>query len=108
MSNRASLFVIMPTMAQAQSEFEGTFRCALINAMEAFQPDGRLHPVKAGSYADNDLFAPFRNFTVDVSRTGDLDIAGRTWTVVHTAAAAGTSSPSVVLTRRFRSTCERG
>jgi hypothetical protein len=53
------LLVTMPTVAQAQSEFEGTFRCTLINVMEAFRPDGRLRPIKAEERAD------FRNFTID-------------------------------------------
>jgi hypothetical protein len=45
MTNRASLaillLVIMPTVTQAQSEFQGTFRCTLVDIVKAFEPDGR-------------------------------------------------------------------
>jgi hypothetical protein len=89
MTNRASLaillLVVMPTVAQAQTEFEGTFRCTMVDAMKAFQPDGRLHPVEAGSFEEKELIPPFRNFTVNVGKSKEQDIGGRTWITVHTA-----------------------
>src|SRR5262245_60634286 len=81
------LLGIMPTLAQGQREFGGTFRCTTVDVMTAHHPDGRLHPVKAESWADKELIAFYRSFmVVDVSnRTRNQDIGGTTWTVVHPA-----------------------
>ncbi len=72
-------------MVQAQTEFEGTFRCTLVDVREAFHPDGRLHSLTAGTVTEKEVIPIFRNFTVNVGRNSQ-EIAGREWIVVQTAA----------------------
>ena len=88
MTNRARLtillLVIMPTVAQAQSEFEGTYRCTLVDIVKAFEPDGRLSSTRAG-WANN-LASLFKSFTINVS-TGEG--SGGNWRVLAARETGG-------------------